>query len=276
MKINERLYSRTLGIIGTHTLVTILLLTFLGCATRSTRVKAVPLSILTQQTNSKANAEALQRAFKNVLDSTVRLVLQGDDGRSLKGGSGFFVRPGLVVTNLYVVEGADTGYAKLVGKDAKYFIEDIARNEEHGLALLKVTAPGIKSLSLGDSDAIQYGSPIYVVKNSSEFSKVLLKGIATYRSVDNRTISISSGGIYASGDKVIRGPYFYSGNIEWLGLTTQISPESSGGPVLNSKGKVIGISAHRGSISGKTGNFAISSKTLESLLRLKKLLDLVE
>lgn len=76
-----------------------------------------------------------------------------------------------------------------------------------------------------------------------------------------------------SGNKVIHGPYFSSRNIEWLRLTTQISRESSRGPVLNSQGKVIGVSAHRRGISGKTGNFAISSKTLESFLRLKKLME---
>ena len=268
MKINERLYSRTLGIIGTHTLVTILLLTFLGCAARSTDLRTGVPPSLAKQTNPKANSEAIQRTVKNVLDSTVRLVLQGADGRSLEVGSGFFVRPGLVVTNLYVVEGADSGYAKLVDKNVRYLIEKIIRNEEHGLALLRVTAPGMKPLSLSDSDTVQYGSFVYVVKYSPEF-KGLSQGIATYRSVDNSTINLGSGSILVLGNKKITGPYHYQGNIEWIELTTRIPREDSGGPVLNSKGKVIGVSAHRGLASGQAGNFVITSKTLENLLRLQ-------
>lgn len=270
-------YNGTLGTMGTLALAIILLPIFVGCTTNSMNlVESDTQTILTKQTNPKANPEATQQAVKNILDSTVHLVLKDANGKFLEGGSGFFVRPDLVVTNLYVVERAASGYAKLVGKGTAHPIEEIIRNEEHGLALLKVPAPGVKPLSLGNSDAVQYGSPVYVVKNLPELNNELLKGITTYRSIDNRTISIGSGGIYASGDKIIRGPYFYSGNIEWFGLTTQISRESSGGPVLNNQGKVIGISAHRGGISGKTGNFAISSKTLEALLRLEKLLDIVK
>ena len=270
MEINEKLYSGTLGIIGSLTLVTILLLTFLGCTARPTDLRVGVPPSLAEQANPKANAEAVQRTAKNVLDSTVRLVLQGADGRSLEVGSGFFVRPGLVVTNLYVVEGADTGYAKLVGKNTRYPIKNIDRNEEHGLALLKVTVPGVKSLWLGDSDTIQYGTPVYAVGNPPESRDMFSKGIATYHSFDNNVINIEEGGIVVLEDRTIRGPYLYVGNIEWLGLTIQISRRGSGCPVLNDKGEVIGVSSHRGSTSGRVGSFAITSKTIKSLLDLNR------
>lgn len=75
------------------------------------------------------------------------------------------------------------------------------------------------------------------------------------------------GGTYVSGNKIIHGPYSYVGNIEWRRLTTPISRESSGTPVLNSRGEVIGVSAHRGGTSGENGNFAITLKTLKSCLQ---------
>lgn len=221
-------YNGTLGTIGTLAGAVILLSIFAGCATKSV---------------------SFEKA--NILDSTVHLVLKDAKGESLEIGSGFFVRPGMVVTNLYVVEGADSGYAKLVGKKTEYRIEEITRIEECGLALLKVPAPGVKPLPLGDSEAVKkYGNPVYVVKTSPKLNRgQLLKGTAAYHSAD---ISMT-----------VRGPHTSWRQIEWLLLTTQISRESSGAPVLNSRGKVIGVSVHRGGTSGKTGNFAISSKNLK-------------
>ena len=267
MKNNTIRYSRILETFGMLALTVILLSIFVGCSSKGANPETNLQPLLTTQAKPKAKLEPIQQAVKNALDSTVRLFLKDAEDKSLEIGSGFFVRPGLIVTNLYVVKGAVRGYAKLVGKETKYHIQNIDHNKEYGLALLKVTAPGVKPLPVGTVQ-YRYGIPIYVEGNSSELGKILfLKGIITYRSVDNRTISVAGGGTVVIGDEVIRGPYFYQGNIEWLGLTTQISRERSGSPVLNSKGEVIGISAHRGGTSGKTGNFAISSKTLKSLLQ---------
>lgn len=134
MRNNRVEYNGTLGTIGILALAVILLSIFVGCATK-------PVSL---------------EEAKSILDSTVHLVLKDTKGESLEIGSGFFVRPGLIVTNLYVVEGADSGYAKLVGKETEHHIEEITRIEGHGLALLKVPAPGVKHLPLGDSDAVKW------------------------------------------------------------------------------------------------------------------------
>ena len=240
-------YNGTLGTIGILALGVILLSNFAGCATKSV---------------------SFEKA--NILDSTVHLVLKDAKGQS-KIGSGFFVRPELVVTNLYVVKGADSGYAKLVGKETKHDIEEITHIKECGLALLKVPAPGVKPLPLGDSEAVKkYGNPVYVVKTSPKLNRgQLLKGTAAYHSADRSTTTVGTDAVAVDGDgKIIRGPDISWRHIEWLRLTTQVSRESSGAPVLNSKGEVIGVSAHRGGTSGKTGNFAISSKTLNFALSL--------
>lgn len=260
MKNDPICYSRMLDTLGTLASIVVLLSIFVGCAARQAHQ-----SISTKQEKSGASSDAIQ----NALNSTVRLVLKEANGNSLKIGSGFFVRPGLITTNLYVVEGTVSGYAKLVGQEAKYPIEEIIREEGHGLALLRVTAPGVKPLPLGTGE-YRYGTLVYAEQNSSGSRIAFSKGIMTYRSVDNRTISVASGGTVITGDRIIRGPYFYSGNIEWIGLTIPIHGKGSGGPVLNDRGEVVGVSVHRGGIPGKTGNFAISSNTLKSLLNLNK------
>ena len=236
----ERLMYMSFGML-ILALAVILLSFFAGCATKSV---------------------SFEKA--NILDSTVHLILKDAEGQS-KIGSGFFVSPELVVTNLSVVKGADRGYAKLVGKETKHDIEEITRIKERGLALLKVPAPGVEPLPLGDSSNA-VGSPVYVVKSSPELNKGhLLKGIVKARFVDSSATIVMPGGLVVNEDgEAIRESEFR--NIKWLQLTTQISRESSGAPVLNSKGEVIGVSAHRA--SGKTGNFAISLETLNSALLL--------
>ena len=252
-------YNGILGTIGTLALVVILLSIFAGCATAT-------------------KFESFEKA--NILDSTVHLVLKDAEGKSLEIGSGFFVRPGMVVTNLYVVEGANSGYAKLVGKETEHRIEGITRIgiAGHGLALLKVLAPGVNPLPFGDSNIVR-GSPVYVVKTSPELNKgQFVKGIATDRLVDNHVIMLGKDVTYAKGDKIIHGPYSYIGNIEWrrLRLTTQMFRESSGVPVLNSRDEIIGVFSHRGGTSGETGNFAITLKTLKTFLLLTEEIERLE
>lgn len=278
MKNNTIRYNRMLETIGTLALAILLVSIFVGCASKQANSEANSQRLSTEQRNQeessqllstkrknpKAKTEPIPQIVKKALDSTVRLVLKDAEGKSLEIGSGFFVRPGLIVTNLHVVEGADSGYAKLVGKKVQYPIENIYRYEGQGLALLKVTAPGVEPLSI---ESYQYGIPVYVEGNSSELGKMFSKGNITHQSSDNTLISASGVGSTAgSGSKVIRGTNSYQRNIEWFGFTTQISRERSGCPVLNSKGEVIGVSAHREPVSGKAGNFVISSKTLASLL----------
>lgn len=155
-------------------------------------------------------------------------------------GSGFFVRPNQIATNLHVVEDAARGYAKLVGQQTKHDIVGItAIDAKRDLVILKVSALGTKLLSLGDSDAVQVGETVYAVGNphglEGTFSQGIISGI--------RRVGV---------DKILQ-------------LTAPISPGSSGGPVLNSKGKVIGVSVATFR-RGQNLNFAIPSYYLRTLV----------
>ena len=187
-----------------------------------------------------ANAQSPQQIAKKALASTVLLVMEDANGQPLSLGSGFFVRNGQVATNLHVVKGASRGYAKLVGQKTKYDIEGItAVDVERDLVILKISVPGAKAISLGDSDTVQVGAPIYAVGNPRGLEGTFSQGIIS---------SIRKVGT----DKILQ-------------LTAPISPGSSGGPVLNDKGHVIGVSVatFRG---GQNLNFAIPSNYLKKLM----------
>ena len=158
-----------------------------------------------------AHAQSPQQIAKKALTSTVLLVMEDANGQPLSLGSGFFIRSGQVATNLHVVKGASRGYAKLVSQKTKYDIEGItAVDVERDLVILKISVPGAKAISLGDSGTVQVGAPIYAVGNPRGLEGTFSQGIIS---------SIRKVGT----DKILQ-------------LTAPISPGSSGGPVLNDKG----------------------------------------
>ena len=168
--------------------------------------------------------------------------MQDNNGKTLGFGSGFFVKPNLIATTYHVIAGASSGTAKLVGKSTTYKIEGFTATDKYNdLALLKVPTSGIKPLSLGNSDTVKIGEMVYVAGNLKGLEGTFSDGI----------ISSRRGG-YAKGR---------------LQTTAPISPGSSGGPVLNSKGEAIGI-AFMTIEGGQNLNFAIPSLYLKTLLSL--------
>ncbi len=165
-----------------------------------------------------ASAQSVPQLAKKALAATVSLEVQDENGVTLGHGSGFFVRENLIATNFHVIEGAAKGSAKLVNTKLAYPIEGVtARDESNDLALLKVTVKGVAPLPLGDSDAVQIGETVYVAGNPLGFEGTFSYGIISGRR-DGTTKK------------------------ERLQMTAPISRGSSGGPVLNRKGRVIGVS----------------------------------
>jgi len=187
-----------------------------------------------------ARAETAQEIAKRAFGSTVLIVLEDANGQTLSLGSGFFIRGGEIATNLHVVEGAARGYAKLVGQSAAHDIEGItAVDPRRDLVVLKVSDAGPQGLPLGKSDEVQVGEPVFAVGNPHGLEGTFSQGIV-------------SGIREVGSDKLLQ-------------ITAPISPGSSGGPVLNGKGEVIGVSV--ATFSGAQNlNFAIPSEYLKQLL----------
>ena len=191
---------------------------------------------------SNAPAQTAPQIAEKALAATVSLEMRDRKGAVLFTGSGFFVRPNLIATNYHVIEGAARGTAKLVDRHRTSTIEGItAIDKTNDLALLKVTMQGIKSLSLGDSDTVLIGETVFVAGNPMGLEGTISEGIISSR----RDVNIT----------------------ERFQMTAPISPGSSGGPVLNRKGQVIGVSvASYHGLAAQNLNFAIPSNYLKTLL----------
>ena len=186
------------------------------------------------------NAQTPQQIAQKAFRSTVLLVMEDKNGQPLSLGSGFFVGQGQIATNFHVVEGATRGYAKLVGKKTKFNIKGYtALDEKRDLIILKVPAFGTQTIALGNSDLVQVGEKVYAVGNPRGLEGTFSDGIiSSIRPVGS--------------DKLIQ-------------LTAPLSPGSSGGPVLNRKGEVIGVSVLT-IRNGQNLNFAIPSNYLKTLI----------
>ena len=212
--------------------------------TESLRKQLVSLTstaLLLLSITTGVSALTTEQLAAKALAATVSLEMKDSTGTTLSFGSGFFVKANQIATNFHVIAGARQGTAKLVGKYTTYNIEGIvATDKKNDLAVLKVTASGVTPLSLGDSDTVNIGAKVYVAGNPKGLEGTFSDGLISRRESYPK---------------------------KRLQMTAPISLGSSGGPVLNSKGEVIGISVavHR-ALDAQNLNFAIPSNALKALL----------
>jgi Trypsin-like peptidase domain len=181
--------------------------------------------------------------FRRVRTSVVLLTMQDARGQMISLGTGFFVGDNVVATNFHVIDGAAAGYAKIAGETAKLKIEGtVGVDALHDLALLQLDTSSAANLPVAPKLSANIGDPVYAIGNPQGLEGTFSQGI------------ISS--------------------VRWLGsdrilqITAPISPGSSGGPVLDQSGNVIGVSFAT-SEKGQNLNFAIPCDYLTAL-ELKK------
>src|SRR5689334_22538115 len=196
--------------------------------------------------------DLLPELVRRIKPSAVAIETYDSRGEKLSRGSGFFVETDRVVTNRHVVEGAYKAEVHS-SSGAVFPVRGIlAVDAEGDLALLKIDAPvnPIKPLSL-DKTSPQEGESVVVIGNP-----LGLEG------------SVTNGIVSAVRDI----PTF--GRI--IQITAPISSGSSGSPVVNMEGQVIGIATLQ-ITGGQSVNFAIPSERISQLqvASLMSLADLV-
>ena len=158
--------------------------------------------------------------------------------------SGFVIGEGLIVTSYHVIEDMLTGStARLVNSVLIHPIEFIVvADKAHDLVILKSSGISAPALVLGNSDTVRIGDAVYVTGNPKGYLGTFSVGYIS---------AIQPGDVFVA-DKVLQ-------------MTASISHGSSGGPVLNTNGKVIGI-VSGGDTTGNDLNFASPVNYLKSLL----------
>lgn len=209
-------------------------------------MKTLALALVAFASTQSLFAQSVQTASQiasSTFPSTVLLVMEDDSGQPLSLGSGFFVSDGIVATNFHVIEGASRGYARIVGQKTKFDITgSVGLDQEHDLVLLLLDGASAPSLGFGDSAKVAIGDTVFAVGNPEGLEGTFSQGIISgFRKVESNSL---------------------------LQITAPISPGSSGGPVLDSQGKLIGVAVATYK-EGQNLNFAIPASYLQNLLQTK-------
>lgn len=179
---------------------------------------------------SAASAQqSLPVLVSQIQRSIVTIFASDRTQNALSQGTGFFIRGDLIVTNAHVIKNAIHLYAKS-GDGQQYAVESVlAEDPDHDLAILRVQ--GIqKALSIA-ADLPQVGERVFVIGSPLGLDQTVTEGIVSAI----RNVPIMG--------KVLQ-------------ISAAISHGSSGSPVINSNGSVIGIATFK-LTEGENLNFAI-------------------
>lgn len=190
------------------------------------------------------------KIFKENKKAVVVVVTFDEKNEPLSQGSGFVVRAdGAVVTNYHVISNA---------KDIKVKVGDkvldveglIHADKGTDLAILKVNGAKLQTVNVGNSKKATIGEKVYVISSPKGMENTISDGIL-------------SGIREISDDKKV------------LQITAPISPGSSGSPVFNKDGEVIGIATFLLK-EAQNLNFAMPVNLIKDKIKNKKITALKE
>ncbi len=199
---------------------------------------AVTPVVLSSTTSGKtmSDAEIYAAAVSSVVSinttSQAGINIFDQPVQAASSGSGFILSSdGYILTNYHVVQKASNVEVTTYSGDA-FQAQVIGGDPDYDIAVLKVSASGLQSASLGDSDTLNVGDRVLAIGNP----------------LGELTFSMS-GGMVSSVNRAINvsGTPFHM-----IQTDTSINPGNSGGPLLNASGEVVGIvSAKYSSSNGK-------------------------
>ena len=183
--------------------------------------------------------EKLKPAVVTISTKSIQEIMGGLYSQEVQGlGSGFIINEdGYILTNYHVISGStDVKVLLSNGKEASAKV--VNYDSSMDIAMLKLEdgteIPGVAEL--GDSDALYPGQDVIAIGTplSKEFAQTLTKGVV---SAVGRQVGSESGN-----------------TLEVIQTDAAINSGNSGGPLVNTKGQVIGINSMKLGNSGSSSN----------------------
>lgn len=163
-------------------------------------------------------------------------------------GTGFFVSAdGFLVTCAHVIQGADKIDVQIDGKSHSANV--VAVEPDDDLALLKIDAAGLATLSLADSGKVRLGEEVQAI--GYPLSTVLGNGIKVTRGIVAGIVDRETGKRFQ--------------------IDAAVNPGNSGGPVVNDRGQVLGVASSKliGMELTRVG-FCVPAERVLSMLKANK------
>jgi len=152
------------------------------------------------------------------------------DPRGISMGSGFIISAdGYVLTNHHVVDGADEVRVKLSDR-REFTAKVVGSDQQSDVALLKINATGLPALRVGDSKVVKPGQWVVAIGSPFGLDRSVTAGIVSAVARAN--------------------PYAGQQYVPFIQTDVAINRGNSGGPLLNTRGEVVGINSQIFSNSG--------------------------
>jgi len=201
--------------------------------------KPAAKSLPSQSKNSPQPMEPKQ-ILQREAPGIVTIYAVDKSGKPFALGTGFIVRSnGVVVTNFHVVKDAYDAQVKLKDGEIYEHVRVLDYDERRDVIILKISALDLATVTLGDSSGVEAGDRAYAIGNPEGLSYTISEGLISAR-------------------RIMQGS-------ETLQISVPISHGSSGGPLYNTNGQVIGITA-AGMEEGQNLNFAVPIKYVLAML----------
>jgi putative serine protease PepD len=180
--------------------------------------------LVTRPSDRIARTGDIASILQTAVPAVVAIVDDGGPDAGGAAGTGFVISPdGVIVSNNHVVEGA--GSIQAVFSDGTSRPATVlGRNAASDLAVLKVDAKGLPTLALGDSNDVQVGDDVVAIGNALALSG----GLSVTRGIISglhREVPTDAGSVLE----------------DLLQTDAAINPGNSGGPLVDARGRVIGI-----------------------------------
>ena len=204
--------------------------------------RSIPSELLGDASGAPTSPDRGAELFKRSSASVVRIFCFDQSGQVTKYGSGFFVSDdGLVVTNYHVIDGASTLEVGLVS-NASFQVDGVVGfSKEDDVAVLKVDAVGVPYLKLRAGDSPPIGTDVYAIGSPQGLTNTFSNGVVSGIRPINAVSSL-------------------------IQVTAPISPGSSGGPLLDANGNVVGLTTSYLE-GGQNLNFVVPANRVSPFLQ---------
>ncbi|HWP45576.1 MAG TPA: trypsin-like peptidase domain-containing protein [Candidatus Limnocylindrales bacterium] len=166
-------------------------------------------------------------------------------------GTGFVVNPrGYVLTNYHVIQQGDLIGVKFYNGEV-YDARPVAFDEDKDIAVLKIDGVGFPTVLLGNSSELKKGEAVIAIGNPLGWEGIVTPGRI------KRICYVRSSTVLCG-----RKPKVY--DYQLIETSTPLLPGNSGGPLINSRGEIIGINTLRSNYPSV--NFAVPINYAKSLL----------
>ena len=173
--------------------------------------------------------------------SVVVIHYTGREGKESGLGSGFIVsEDGLIVTNMHVIGDARPISVQMADGKRHDVVSVHAFDRHLDLAIVKIDAKGLKPLALGDSDKLTVGQALAAIGHPQGLKYSVVAGVL-------------------SGTRDVEG-------VNMLQIAMPIEQGNSGGPVIDTQGRVVGVVTLKSLVTANLG-FAVPVNAVHSMLK---------